>query len=268
MSALFLLFKKSMPQRQRDFLYSKNHFFNWFLLSFLAGNVDVGGYMACRRFVTHVTGFATLIGADIAKGEWVSSLSMFSVPLFFIAGVMISAWLTERRLQLGLKPHFAIAMALVTLCLFLAGLGGVCGWFGQFGGEPSVKSDYLFLCLLCMASGLQNAIVTSYSASVVRTTHLTGITTDLGIGLIRVLFPTPDEGKLALERRFNALRIGTIFAFIAGAIMGALVYSKFAYLGFLLPTAIALYAVFAAIYVWQTPQFIQAEIKFKSPVDI
>jgi uncharacterized membrane protein YoaK (UPF0700 family) len=243
-----------MLQRQIDFLHSKNHFMNWYMLSFLAGCVNVGGYMACQRFVTHVTGFATLFGSDISKGEWIAGLSMISVPLFFMGGAMVSALLTERRIHKGKKPRYAVAMGLVTACLFLAGFGGYIGWFGKFGEELSVQNDYLFLALLCSASGLQNAIVTSYSGAVVRTTHLTGITTDLGIGLIRVMFPAPDEGKLLQERWFNKLRAGSIGSFVGGSIVGALTFSRFGYLGFLLPTGIALYAMFAAIYIWQKPQ--------------
>lgn len=249
-----------MTYRHLDYLYSKNHSYNWYLLSFLSGSVNVGGYMACQRFVTHVTGFATLFGADIAKGEWLLGLSMLTVPLFFLAGAMMSAWLTERRLHQGKKPRYTTAIGLVIACLFLAGLGGYWGWFGKFGEKLSVKSDYVFLALLCTASGLQNAIVTSYSGALVRTTHLTGITTDLGIGLIRVLFPAPDEGKLIRERRLNKLRLGSIGSFVSGSALGALLFAKLGYLGFLLPTGLAVYALFASIYVWQTPKFIKNDV--------
>lgn len=166
--------------------------------------------MASHRFVTHLTGFATLFGVDLANQEWLAAMSMISVPLFFIGGVMVSAWLTERRISQGKSPHYATAMGLVTLCLFLAGLGGYLDWFGKFGGEPSVKGDYIFLALLCSASGLQNAIVTSYSGAAIRTTHLTGITTDLGIGLVRILFPShTDHGKIHTpERLFEQTAFG------------------------------------------------------------
>ena len=37
-------------------------YLDWFLLAFLGGHVNAGGYLACHRFVSHVTGFATLAG--------------------------------------------------------------------------------------------------------------------------------------------------------------------------------------------------------------
>lgn len=236
---------------QRRFLYSRSHFFNWFLLAFLAGSVNAGGYLACQRFVSHVTGFATLFGVDLAQKRFLDAAGMLSIPLFFLMGSMISAMLIERRLHRAQLPLYSVAMTLVFCCLVLATFGGYANWFGIYGEPMRLKNDYLLLALLCTASGLQNAIITSVSGAVVRTTHLTGITTDLGIGLVRVLFPGPHDRRINEERRFNKLRIGTIGFFIAGSAAGALLCQKFGYFGFLLPTTLALYAVIAAKLTWE-----------------
>src|SRR3954466_681475 len=95
-------------------------FFHWFLLSFLAGSVNMGGYMACHRFVSHVTGFATLFGADAAIGAWDRAFGILSVPLFFLIGVMVSASLVDRPFHTGRRPHYPAVMSLVCACLTLA----------------------------------------------------------------------------------------------------------------------------------------------------
>ena len=84
------------------------------------------------------------------------------------------------------------------------------GWFGEFGEPLRLKRDYLLLALLCTASGLQNAVVSSLSGSIIRTTHLTGTTTDLGIGLIRVLYSTGDPHRLAKELGVDGFAFGAL----------------------------------------------------------
>jgi len=83
---------------------------DWFLLSFLAGNINTGGYLACQRFVSHVTGFATLAGIDAALDLWWEGLGILTVPAFFLLGVLISAYYVDRRVHEGKKPRYALAV--------------------------------------------------------------------------------------------------------------------------------------------------------------
>jgi uncharacterized membrane protein YoaK (UPF0700 family) len=221
-------------------------YFDWFLLSFLAGAVNAGGFIACQRFVSHVTGFATLAGVDMAQMRYLDGFGMLTVPLYFLGGVMISAYLIDRRIGEGKKPRYDLAMAGVFLCLTLAGVGGWLEWFGEFTDAMAIQQDYGLLALLCMASGLQNAALTSSSGATVRTTHLTGVTTDLGIGLVRAASLRSDDPRRGVEARAAGLRVGTILSFMFGGGLGALVFLRFEYLGFLLPAALALYAFFVS----------------------
>lgn len=216
---------------------------DWFSLAFLAGNVNAGGYLACARFVTHVTGFATLAGIDAASNRWGDAFGILSVPIFFLLGVIISAYHVERRVSEGKSPNYARVMGLVSFCLFLAGLGGILDWWSGFGAGVELSRDYSFLALLCMASGLQNAVLTSSSGSTLRTTHLTGTTTDLGIGLMRWAAMDSRDPEKKRELQANFLRIGLIVSFMIGSGVGAVLYINFHYWGFLLPIAISLYAM-------------------------
>ena len=77
--------------------YEKTILLKWYVLSFLAGNVNAGGFLAVERFVTHVTGFATLFGIEIANGRLDQALGILSVPLFFLIGSTVSAYLIHHR---------------------------------------------------------------------------------------------------------------------------------------------------------------------------
>ena len=120
--------------------------------------------------------------------------------------------------------------------------------FGEFG-EPMEKTrDYTLLALLCMICGTQNGLITLVSKSVVRTTHLTGITTDLGIGLVRVLNSGRLFGKIDDEGRANLMRIGIIVFFILGSVFGVRIFHSFEYRGFIFPAVISGSLFFLTFY--------------------
>lgn len=214
--------------------YSQRNFFIWMTLAFQAGCINVGGFLACKRFVSHTTGFATLFGAELAQGHTVGSIGMLTVPLFFLAGTMISAYFVDHRAVRGLKPRYDLLFLLITAAMILSSLLGASGAFGTFGDAYSA-GDYALLAMLCLASGIQNASVTSASGSVVRTTHLTGITTDLGIGLVRVFSMGFSENVRSREFMANIMRAGIILSFVAGSTVSAFVFLKTSYWGFLVP---------------------------------
>ncbi|MBS1962326.1 MAG: DUF1275 domain-containing protein [Bdellovibrionales bacterium] len=221
--------------------------FHWFLLSFMAGSINAGGFLACGRFVTHVTGTSTMVGIDFANGNYASGFGMLAIPLFFLFGVMVSAYLVDRRLTEGRSPQYPLVMGLVAGCLLFVSLRGHGNFFGNFGEMAHLRKELLFMALLSIASGLTNAAITTSTGAFVRITHLTGITTDLGIGLVRVLNMAPSDADYRTERIANICRAGNFLFFTAGAIVGALLFVRVDYLGFLLPTALALYAMGLAL---------------------
>ena len=222
--------------------------FNWFLLSLLSGSVNAGGLLACHRFVTHVTGFATLAGLDLARMNWEQAFGIISVPLYFLFGVMIAAFFVDRRIHKKQEPLYSLVMLLVALCLIFAAVGGYFGTFGSFGDVVNLKKDYSLLALLSMASGLQNSAITTASGSTVRTTHLTGLTTDFGIGLVRSFYSDADSEQRYQLIQANWLRIGTYISFVLGSAIGAVLFLRVGYWGFLFPAALALNALFQELH--------------------
>lgn len=211
----------------------------WFLLAFQAGSLNAGGYLACHRFVTHTTGFATLFGIDMARGDANVALGMITAPLFFLTGSFISAYFVDRKITLGLTPRYTQTFFLMSFLTFLIYILGKNNTFGEFGNSLDLSADYSLLALLCLTSGIQNATITSVSGSVVRTTHLTGLTTDLGIGLMRLISGTP-KGSRSTEIKANWMRIGIISSFILGSWLSAFYFINKQYGGFLIPLTISL----------------------------
>ncbi len=97
------------------------------------------------------------------------------------------------------------------------------------------------MVLLCLASGLQNALIVHASGVVVRTTHLTGVTTDLAMGLVRLLFAEEDQRHERHGRLANMARFGIIGGFVLGSAISAFLFLRADYWGFLLPACTSLF---------------------------
>lgn len=216
--------------------YTKSNVTIWMLLAFQAGVLNIGGFMACHRFVSHVTGFATFFGYELTKSESGHAIGMLVVPLFFLIGAMISGVLVDLRLKLHKKPKYYLSFGIIFLLVLIVFVGGVSGHLGVFGHPINTFSDYILLMLLCLICGIQNGSITTVSRSVVRTTHLTGITTDLGIGLVRIFNSKRIDEDMTNEKKANYMRLGIILFFGLGSVVGGYSFSKLEYWGFVIPT--------------------------------
>ncbi|MBC7465736.1 MAG: DUF1275 domain-containing protein [Bdellovibrio sp.] len=239
--------------------YTRSNITVWMALAFQGGLLNVGGFMACHRFVSHVTGFATFFGVEISRHDFGQALGMLVVPLFFLCGAMISGFLVDIRMKMDKKPKYYIIFGVMFILILVASIGGSNGAFGKFGEPLELNRDYLLLALLCLICGMQNGTITTVSKSVVRTTHLSGITTDLGIGIVRFLFRKHLPGNIDEDVKANLMRLGIILFFGLGSVTGALVFANNGYKGFFLPAFIT-GALFLITFYFQVGRYL---IKFK-----
>ncbi|HMN68421.1 MAG TPA: YoaK family protein [Bdellovibrionales bacterium] len=229
--------------------YTRLNMSVWMILAFQAGLLNIGGFMACHSFVSHVTGFATLFGIEAGGGNYLHAIGLLLVPLFFLLGAMISAFLVDVRLKMGRKPKYYIVFGVIFFLILVVEIAGFNGAWGKFGEPLAFTRDYVLLSLLCMICGVQNATVSLVSRSVVRTTHLTGITTDLGIGLMRVFYRRKiPEYRASNEAQANWMRIGIITFFVLGSAAGYQWFRNWEFRGFIFPTVIAGLLFFSALY--------------------
>lgn len=226
------------PLHRPDDIFSRQHVPSWLMLTFAAGFVNAATFRACERFVTHVTGTVTWIGMDIARLALL--LDFVIVLASFVGGAMLSACLINARAHRGRSPRYALPLVIVAAITAGIALGGHGGLFGDFGGKVDEAGDFLLLALLSFASGLQNAAVATSTGLLVRTTHLTGPATDLGIHLVEML-TAPSQAREA-ARRHALLRGGKLFAFAAGAAAGVSLAGPLGFLAFLAPAVIVLVA--------------------------
>ncbi len=228
--------------KDQDELYAPKNLFIWFLLAFQGGSLNTGGFLAAHRFVSHVTGFATLAGVAGAKFDWPNMLGMLLVPMSFLIGVIISAWNVERQRIKNLTPHYTLVFSFIVINIFIIVFLGINGFLGEFGESKSTQIDYFLLFLLAFTCGLQNAVISSVSGMEVRTTHLTGLTTNFGISIVRIW----STRKNVHKREFFATwcRFGIFCSFVMGSLISAFLFLHFKFYGFFLPLVISLFTAF------------------------
>lgn len=173
------------------------------LLALAAGCINAVGYLCFRHQpVTHLTGTSTVLGISIAHGDASEALHWAITIASFVIGAMVSGFIVEQRtLQLGRR--YGVVLMIESLLLFTA--------------MPLIHAEDDFgLYLASAACGLQNAMVSTYSGATLRTTHLSGIFTDLGLYL----------GQRLRGLKVDMLRIHVCLLvagnFILGATLGAL----------------------------------------------
>ena len=185
-------------------------------LACVAGMVNVIGYLGFEhQAVSHLTGTTSLLGAALAQGDLRTIVHLWGMLIAFCVGAMLSGLvIQDQTLKLGRR--YGVALALEAALLLLA--------------IPLFKQQQIWGALLAaMACGLQNAMVTTYSGAAVRTTHLSGMFTDLGIGLGHLLRGMP------LPMRRLTLSGLIISGFLGGGVLGAWFYRHWGYDALLAP---------------------------------
>jgi uncharacterized membrane protein YoaK (UPF0700 family) len=223
-----------MFRNNPEALFRHKNIYIWFLLGFQGGFLNSAGFLGVGRFVSHITGFATLFAVEGARGNWPVAGGLLSTPVFFVFGAMFSAWFVERSFIKNKKPAFTFVFSYLVLWLFIVLIVGELGGFGEFGNHLNSLKNFYYLFTLAFICGLQNATVSSATGNIIRTTHLSGPTTDVGVSIIRVWTYRKDKSKKR-EEILTLVRIGIIFSFIVGSLIGAISLTHYQYRAFIIP---------------------------------
>jgi uncharacterized membrane protein YoaK (UPF0700 family) len=188
-------------------------------LACVAGIVNVVGFMGFQhQAITHLTGNTSLLGAAIATGDSRAALHLLGAIAAFVAGAMLSGLIIQDSV-LRLGRRYGIVLTLESVLLLAA--------------IPLFQRQHPLgpLCA-AMACGLQNAMATTYSGAVVRTSHVSGMFTDLGIMLGHAVRGMP------VARRRLALCAVVIAWFFAGSLIGARLFALAGYAALYVPAVL------------------------------
>jgi len=208
------------------------------LLCVTAGFVNAAGFLGFSVLTTNVTGHAALFAERIAMQDWKTARVVALWMFLFLTGAFVSSLIIS---FIGRNQRFSyvIPILIEIAILFCVAIFG-------YQYDQSLVGKEIFAGSLLFAMGLHNSLVAIVSGSVVRTTHLTGTFTDLGIELAQI-FREKGEDRQALKSRIK-LRLIIIFFFMCGALAGAYLYKLLSFHAFFIPLSILIFTLLADIY--------------------
>lgn len=200
-------------------------------LTFIAGAINAGGFLAVGHYTSHMSGIFSAMADNAALGTF--GLVLFGLSAFvpFVMGAACSAMMINWGRRHDFASHHALPLLLEAGLLF--GFG-VLGWLAY----PSPAFTSVSVPLLCFIMGLQNATVTKISGARMRTTHVTGMVTDIGIELGKLFYWNRDKSapRVLADRAKLRLLASLLFSFFTGGVTGAIGFNQLGFL-FSLPFA-------------------------------
>ncbi|MDR7308922.1 YoaK family protein [Rhodoferax saidenbachensis] len=202
-------------------------------LAFVAGATNAGGFLAVHEYTSHVTGVVSTVVDSFVLGHTDVMLTGLAMLISFVVGAMTTAILVNWGLRRQLLSAYGLPLLLEAALLLL---------FGVFGGAMNYATYFfapLTVTLLCFIMGLQNAVITKISRAEIRTTHLTGLVTDVGIELGKMAYINPANASNPVHANTQKLRLHSLLigSFIGGALAGAMGFKT---LGFVTTVPLAL----------------------------
>ena len=214
-----------------------------FTLAFVAGAINAGGFLAVQQYTSHMTGIVSAMADGIALGTYGLVLTGAGALLAFLAGAATSAVMVNYARRHRLQSEYALPLLLEA---------GLLLGFGLLGARLARIEGLLVPATamwLCFIMGLQNAVITKLSHAEVRTTHVTGVVTDLGIELGKLAYwnwgdkTLPARPPVRADRRRLVILLTLVLCFFGGGVVGAL---GFRHLGYAATLPLALLLVVLA----------------------
>jgi uncharacterized membrane protein YoaK (UPF0700 family) len=196
------------------------------VLSFVAGAANAGGFLAVGRYTSHMTGVVSSVADDIVLGQFALVAVGIGSLCAFLMGAMCTAILVNWGLRKRLRSAYSLPLLVESLALLVFGLFGAA-----INGFASLFLP-LTVLLLCFMMGLQNAVITKISHAEIRTTHVTGLVTDLGIELGKWLYINRLQGPSHVRANRQRLRLQALLiaCFFIGGLSGAWGFKAWGYI--------------------------------------
>jgi uncharacterized membrane protein YoaK (UPF0700 family) len=217
-------------------------------MAFVAGAVNAGGFLAIARYTSHMSGIISAIGDDFALNHFLSVLGGLSLLISFLVGAATTAIIVNWGHRRKIHSEFALPLLLEAILLLVFGLVGANLNMYLPLTVPAIA------LVLCFVMGLQNAIVTKASRAEIRTTHMTGVITDIGIELGKLVYWNKSaqanaQGYVKANREKLRTHLFIFGMFLIGGIVGAVSFKKLGYIS-VIPLSLSLVLI-AGLQIYQ-----------------
>lgn len=228
----------SQSAAQRTF---KSNLLLAIVTAFTAGMTNTAGVMACYSFTTNVTGHTAAFAGQMIKGNWFEILVVFMWIFLFLLGAGIAHFLIRSFEYKG--PYFANATPLVLEMLLFTAVA----FYGIYFTDETARQTEVITGALLLAMGIQNSAVSTISNTGIKTSHLTGLFTDLGAELAEWFHPNTNRPP-ALRQKL-LLRFSILFFYLLGALTGGYCYGIISFGAFYIIAGILLLIILFDLFI-------------------
>lgn len=138
-----------------------------FLMNALAGFLNAVTFVAFGRGTTHVSGLTSTIAETLIIADYVLLSRNILQLLCFLLGAFSSTIVVGSHKKFYGGKHFSVVLSAIATVVTVA------AFVRDF---PPIAT-----ALIAYAAGMQNGMTSFWSGAIMRTTHVTGTVTDLGI---------------------------------------------------------------------------------------
>ena len=195
----------------------------------MAGAANAGGFIAVGKYTSHMTGITSSIADSLSPmGDWRPASLGLAMLLAFICGAAFTAFLVNWARRSAHRNPYVLPLLLESVLLLVFGL------FEGAGGREGLAGIAFAEILLAFMMGLQNALITKVAHAEIRTTHVTGMVTDLGIELGKLFYWNRDRSSSqprvsGQAPKDSGLAVSFFGCFFLGGLAGALGFKSFGY---------------------------------------
>ena len=191
-----------------------------FFLAVNAGIINVLGLVTIlHQSVSHMTGNVSMLAMALLHWQLDTIIYLTCVVLCYVIGSFYSGFILGNS-YFSLGRRYGLPLSLVAFFIVLC--WAFLPYFPRYA-----------LLWACVAMGVQNAMISHYKGTIIRTTHLSGVLTDLGLALGYRL------RGLNVDRRRIILHLVILFGFFLGGLVASMIYPYLKLNSFLVPALLS-----------------------------
>jgi uncharacterized membrane protein YoaK (UPF0700 family) len=209
--------------------------FVWLLMAFQAGYINVGGFFISGNFVSHVTGTSSNIGIGFANLDLYSLLTFLTILFAFIGGAAFAGKYIGWYKEIGKGPRYVFVTAVKAFFFFMILLLSELDAQNTLHlSQTTVNTLIIFFLSFCC--GAQNSTCAQATNGFLKPTHMTGLSTDIGMNLVRQFYKrgSTDPKDRELIKK-NNIRLSILGSFIFGGLIAAMIFQENGHHGFIFP---------------------------------
>jgi len=208
-------------------------------LAAIAGALNAGGFLAVGQYTSHMTGMLAAATDDLVLGRFLPAMAALFALFSFATGAACTALIVNFAKRNHLPYIYTPVLLIEALLLLIFGLIGT-----KLQQHEVITVSFTTL-MLCYTMGLQNALITKISNAEIRTTHVTGLVTDIGIEVGKLIYWNKNRDELHPDEEVGAnmnklrLHLMLVVSFFVGGVLGAFAFKHFGFVS-TVPLSIAL----------------------------